>query len=130
MGLVWTSRFSFGQTDKGDGSPDKAGADKAKDEMKAGKGAGKAGKGAVLTVIVTGDGKPVAQAEVKVMFNGGGEVTLLTNQSGEAPFNFAGTGGSTVRVIATGWKSALQEVVLKPGPQQLAIKLKPLSKAP
>jgi hypothetical protein len=129
--LVSTPLFSFGQA-KNDGTSDKSGADKgdgkAKDEKKGGKSAGKTGAGAVLTVVVTGNGKPVAQAEVKVKFppGVGGEATLPTNPAGEAIFNSAGTGTATVRVIVTGWESVLKEVVLKQGPQLLTIKLNAL----
>jgi hypothetical protein len=35
-----------------------------------------------------------------------------------------------VRVIARGWESALQEVLLKEGPQRLTIRLKPLADIP
>lgn len=103
--------LSFGQGNGAD-APDKAGAR----------------KGAVLTVVVTGDGKPVDQAEVKVKLasRAGSEATLPTDQRGEAVFKLPGTGAATVRVIATGWESMLKEVELKTGPQKLAVELRAL----
>jgi hypothetical protein len=137
--LVSASRVSFGA--KNDDSPDKAGPDKTEpgkaagkagklsDEEKAGKGAAKKGKNAALTLVVTGNGKPIAQAEVKLFKfppGVGGELTTSTNPAGEASFNSAGTGAARVRVIAAGWVSVRQEVELKEGPQRLTIKLDPL----
>jgi hypothetical protein len=113
--LVPVSRLSPGQTGKGDG-----------DEKKGGKAA-KAGKSAVLTVLVTGNGKPVSQAEVKALFSGGSEATRFTNESGEALFNSAGTGKGSVRVIASGWASAIQDVTLREGTQRVTVELSPLA---
>jgi len=137
--LVSTSRISLGLAKNADeadkAGPDKTtpgkadgGPDKGTNQETGNKGVGKKGKGAVLTVAVTGNGKPIAQAEVKVMFppSVGGETTRPTDQAGEAIFDSAGTGTAKVRVIVTGWASALKEVVLKEGPQRLTIKLDPL----
>lgn len=106
--------LSFGQGNGAD-APDKAGAR----------------KGAVLTVVVTGNGKPVDQAEVKVKLasRAGSEATIPTDQRGEAVFKLPGTGAATVRVIATGWESLLKEVLLKEGRQKLPLELKSLEDA-
>jgi hypothetical protein len=127
--LIATSRFAFGRA-KDQDAPDKAGPDKAGPD-KAAKGTAKKPKTAVLTVLVTGNGKPIHQAEVQVKFPSsvGGESRRPTDQSGEAAFNSAGLGTAKVRVIAAGWESALREVVLKEGSQQLPIKLNSLSEA-
>ncbi len=123
--LAVTSPLSFGRAKnddvQDDAVPEKAESDKVVAEKK--------GKNAALTIVVTGNGKPLAQAEVKVKLPAGvgGEATLSTNQSGEAIFNSAGTGTAKVRVIASGWESVLQDVILKGGPQRLTIKLTPLS---
>jgi hypothetical protein len=83
-------------------------------------GEAKKGKGVVLTIVVMGDGKKIQQAE---------ESMLLTDRDGQATFKSAGSGTAKVRVIATGWASALQEVTLKEGTQQLTITLTPLADA-
>ncbi len=129
--LVSTSYFSFGQPDKAEPGKAEGEAGKAIDADKGGKGAAKKGKSAVLTVVVTGDNKLIAQAEVKVKFppSVGGEATLPTDQAGEATFNSAGTGTAKVRVIVSGWESVLQDVILKEGSQKLTIKLNPLPNA-
>lgn len=105
---------SFGQGNGAD-APDKAGAR----------------KGAVLTVVVTGNGKPVDQAEVKVKLasRAGSEATIPTDQRGEAVFKLSATGAATVRVIATGWESLLKEVLLKEGRHKLPLELKSLEGA-
>jgi hypothetical protein len=127
--LVSTSRFSFGQPDKAEAG--KADGEAGKVTETESKGAAKKGKNAVLTVVVTGNDKLIAQAEVKVKFppSVGGEATLPTDQAGEATFNSAGTGTAKVRVIVTGWESVLQDVTLKEGPQRLTIKLNSLPNA-
>ena len=133
--LVAAPRRSFGQTGDAENVEDaprpgtsngEEGGDKNGNE-----GTAKAGTGTVLTVVVSGNDEPVAQAEVKVKFPPavGGEATLPTNLAGEALFNCPGTGTATVRVIATGWKSVLQEVMLQEGPQRLAIQLTALPNA-
>jgi hypothetical protein len=104
--LVSTSRSSFGQ-ETGE------------------KGAAKKSKGSVLTVVVTGKGKLIPEAEVKVKFSGV-EERRPTNQSGEASFNFPGTGPADVRVIVAGWEGILKQVQLEEGPQRLTIELKAL----
>jgi len=83
------------------------------------------GQGAALTVVVTGAGMPVAEAEVKITFppGAGGEAILPTDRTGQALFSSSGTGAATVRVVATGWMTVLREVVLTQGPQQLTIRL-------
>jgi hypothetical protein len=124
-------------------APGTAVADEARDKATEDKGeAGKArpgkadgeakkGKGVVLTIVVMGDGKKIQQAEVQVRFSAsaGGESMLLTDRDGQATFKSAGSGTAKVRVIATGWASALQEVTLKEGTQQLTITLTPLADA-
>lgn len=95
------------------------------EEKKAGKGA-KSGKSVMLTVLVVGNGKPVAQAEVKAEFSGGAEATRFTSESGEATFHSAGKGKASVRVIATGWASAMQDITLKEGTQRITVELNPL----
>ncbi len=118
--LVSTSRFSFGPFQPAE-SQEKDGKEKG------GKGAAKS-KNAVLTVVVTGKGKPIPQAEVKVKFHGG-EERLPTDQAGEASFRSPVAGTAEVRVIVAGWESVLTEVVLKGGPQRLTIELKSLPDA-
>jgi hypothetical protein len=131
-----TSRLSFGRAGNDDardklvaGAPEPSKADGEGDKVTDGqigsKAAAKKGKNAVLTVVVSGNDKPIAQAEVKVRFppSVGGEATLPTNQTGEATFNSAATGPAKVRVVVTGWASVLKEVTLKEGPQRLTIKL-------
>ena len=136
--LVSTSRFPFGLSQPAESQekagPGKAGPGKANGESggdngkeKGGKGAAKS-KNAVLTVVVTGKGKPIPQAEVKVKFHGG-EERLPTDQAGEASFRSPVAGTAEVRVIVAGWESVLTEVVLKGGPQRLTIELKALPDA-
>lgn len=126
LGLVLGSRISRAQkkSDEPPGADGEAG--KAADAENAAKGTPKKATTAVLTVVVTGGDKPVAQAEVKVKFPPavGGEAMRPTNQDGEATFSSAGIGTAKVRVIAKGWESALQEIKLKDGAQRMAIKLK------
>ena len=133
--LASASHVSLGQPVKPE--PGEAGAqagevvDAEKDAEKGGKGATKKGKSAVLTVVVTGNNKFIAKAEVKIKFppSVGGEATLPTDQAGEVTFVSAGTGTAKVRVIVAEWESALQDVILKEGPQRLTIKLSPLPNA-
>jgi len=112
--LVSVSLISLGQAGK-----------EESDEKKARKGA-KAGKSIVLTVLIVGNDKPVAQAEVKAVFSGGVEATRFTSESGEATFHSAGKGKVSVRVIATGWASAMQDITLKEGTQRVTVELSPL----
>jgi hypothetical protein len=129
--LASTASSSFGQPATPEPGKAEGEAGKVIDTEKAGKGAAKKGKGAVLTVVVTGNNKLIAQAEVKVKFppSVGGEATLPTDEAGEATFNSGGTGTAKVRVIVTGWESTLQDVILKEGPQRLTINLNPLPNA-
>jgi hypothetical protein len=101
---------------------------KVLDEKKSGKGSAKKSTGVVLTVVVTGAGKAISQAEVQLKFPAsvGGESTVPTNQAGEVTFNSAAVGTAKLRVLAVGWESAFQEVELKEGPQRVTIKLKSL----
>lgn len=134
--LVSRSRVAFGLS-KHEESQDKVGPVKAeagkangesgKDngQEKGEKGTGKKSKSAVLTVVVTGKGKPIPQAEVKVRLPRG-EEKRPTNQAGEASFSSPVGGTAEVRVIVAGWESVLQEVVLKDGPQRLTIELRSL----
>jgi len=136
--VVSTSRFPFGlsrpagsqeKAGPGKAGPGKANGEAGKDDgkEKGEKGAAK-GKNVVLTIVVTGKGEPIAQAEVKVKFHGGDE-RLPTNQAGEASFRSPVTGTAEVRVIVAGWESVLTEVVLQGGPQRLTIELKSLPDA-
>lgn len=124
--LVSTWRFSLGQADQA--KPDKAGVEavKASDAEKGKAGATK-GPSSLLNVIVTGDGKPIANAEVKVklLHGAGGEAQLHTDSDGKASFKVSGTGAASVRILVTGWKSEFQDVELKEGEQELTIPLKP-----
>jgi hypothetical protein len=111
---------------------DKAtGKDKAEGKAKPAKGDGEAkqAKGAVLSIVVMGGGRRIGQAEVQVKFpaDSGVESMLLTDGGGSATFKAAGPGKARVRVIAQGWRSALQEVSLKEGEQQVTITLAPLA---
>jgi len=129
--LISTARFAFGQPDKLESGKTDGESGKVTNAEKGAKGVTKKGKSALLTIVVTGNDKLIAQAEVKVWFppSVAGEATLPTDQAGEATFNSAGTGTAKVRVIVTGWESVLQKVILKEGPQRLTIELKPLAVA-
>jgi Tfp pilus assembly protein FimT len=95
------------------------------------KATNKKSEAAVLTVVVTGNGKPIAQAEVQVKFppSIGGESKQSSNAAGEATFKSPALGTAKVRVIAAGWESDLKSVELKEGPQKLTVSLNPLSAA-
>jgi hypothetical protein len=97
------------------------------DERKGGKDAGKKAKGILLTVAVSGNGMPIAQAEVKIKFQKGADDEMIrpTNQAGEAKFESAGTGIAKVRVIAKGWQTKGQDVSLTEEPQRVVIALTP-----
>jgi hypothetical protein len=101
-------------TEKAAGGHDKAGGAAANEK-----------KGSALTVVVLGNGKPIAQAEVKIKFPSsvGGDTTRPTNDAGKAVFNLPVTGAAKVRVIATGWTGVLQEALLEEGAQTLTIDL-------
>jgi hypothetical protein len=102
--------------------------DESPGKADAGKGTPKKSEGAVVTVVVTGNGKPISQAEVMVKLppSVGGEIKLPTDSGGSATFKSAGLGAAKVRVIAAGWESALQNVTLKEGAQRVTISLNPL----
>ena len=103
-----------------------AGAGPEKADAEPGKAAGSS---FALTVIVTGDGRPIPGAEVKVKFPpAGSEAQLHTDSSGKAKFSLPGKGTATVRVIVTGWPSAWRDVELKEEAQELTIQLKPSPK--
>jgi hypothetical protein len=78
-----------------------------------------------LTLVITGNGKPVAQAEVRISFpaESGGETTLRTNERGEAVFKTDFKGNARMRVIASGWQSLMKEVAFKGAAQRLPINL-------
>jgi hypothetical protein len=134
--LSLISRVAFGQAvgqtvgqtigginaEAADGAPDAPA-----DEKKGGKDAGKKGKGTLLTVAVSGNGMPIAQAEVKIKFQKGADDEMIrpTNQAGEAKFESAGTGIAKVRVIAKGWQTKGQDVSLTEEPQRVMISLTP-----
>jgi hypothetical protein len=84
---------------------------------------------ASLTVIVTGNGNPVAKAEVVLLDvapSGGDDLKDFTDGKGEAVFSDVPVNGTTtVRVIVPGWVTAMQDVVLERGSQQVNIALKP-----
>ncbi len=85
------------------------------------------GTGAVLTVVVTGNDRRIADAAVKFTSPASDEPERVTNENGEVTLQSPVLGPATVRVIAVGWQSVLQDVVLTAGPQRLTITLKPLS---
>jgi hypothetical protein len=130
LSLVSISRVAFGvgQTIVGitaeaaDGVPDALA-----DEKKGGKDTAKKGGNILLTVAVSGNGMPIAQAEVKIKFPKGAddEMTLPTDQAGEAVFKSAGKGVAKVRVIAKGWQTKGQDVSLTEEPQRVTIALTP-----
>jgi len=83
-------------------------------------------KHAVLTVVVTGDHKPVVQADVKVLYGAAADgIRQFTNASGKASFASLRPGQVKVRVIAPGWKTAQPPVLLKEGENQADIILVP-----
>jgi hypothetical protein len=120
VALVSTSPFAFGQTKAEDEIGDA-------ENLKSAKDVAKRSKSISLTVFVTGDGKSIALAKVTVLEfpKGSSEKSAHTNQMGEAVFDFAATGNAKVRVLAKNWKSTLQEIVLKEGPQRVTIALVP-----
>ncbi len=81
-------------------------------------------KTARLVVKVSGDGKPVAHADVKVKIGGGDGIPLVTNDRGEASLTRSGGGLAEVHVIAQGWVSGRGVVELKTGEATLSIELK------
>ncbi len=89
----------------------------AGDTGKPDEAAGKPGKDkpASLTVRVLGDGKPVAQAEVKIKFTSGAEEVRPTNDKGSITVSRVASGTAKVRVLADGWDSGRGEVDLKGG---------------
>jgi hypothetical protein len=78
-----------------------------------------------VTLVITGKGKPVEQAEVRISFpaDSGGETTLRTNERGEAVFKTAFKGTARMRVIAAGWESLMKDVAFKGAAQRLPISL-------
>jgi hypothetical protein len=85
---------------------------------------------ASLTVVVTGNGIPVPNAEVVLLDaarSGGDDLKDFTDARGEAVFSGLLVNGATttVRVIVPGWVTAMQAVVLERGSQQVTIGLKP-----
>jgi hypothetical protein len=91
-------------------------------------GASERKKEAVLTVVVTGNHKPVEGAEVIVALppGGGDEAQLRTDTHGEATCKSSVPGAAKVRVILAGWVGVLKDVTLKPGLQRVTIELEPL----
>jgi hypothetical protein len=73
---------------------------------------------ATLTVHVKGDGKPVAQAEVKFKLPKDAEEKRFTDTQGGATLITAAGGKVGVQVIAKGWDSRREEIVLKVGQAQ------------
>lgn len=86
----------------------------------------------VLTVLVTGDGKPIGNAAVKIMSPPGIGAEPRTGSDGQVTFKVTTSGTVKVRVIAEGWETVVQEIVLAEDAQQLAFQLKqlPRPKAP
>lgn len=104
----------------GDGSPKpKPPKDGEKDPDR-----GKDKPAARLVIKVSGDGKPVAHADVKVKIGGGDGIPLVTNDRGEASLTRNGGGLAEVHVIAQGWASGRGVVELKAGEVTLSIELK------
>ena len=78
-----------------------------------------------LVVKVSGNGKPVSHADVKVKVGGGDGISLVTNDRGEASLTLNAPGAAEVHVIALGWTSGRGVVELKAGePTSLQIELK------
>ncbi|WP_082533054.1 carboxypeptidase-like regulatory domain-containing protein [Pelomonas sp. Root1237] len=78
-----------------------------------------------LVVKVSGNGKPVSHADVKVKVGGGDGISLVTNDRGEASLTLNAPGAAEVHVIALGWASGRGVVELKAGePTSLQIELK------
>ena len=81
-------------------------------------------KAVPFKVVVTGEGKPVNNAEVILKPATGGELKQFTNGDGEA--NFAALpGAAKVRVIATGWVSKRDDVTVAEGKATAKIALEP-----
>ena len=79
----------------------------------------------MLTVVVRGNGQPVAKAEVKVTCPPGSANSLIlpSDATGTAEFSLAKPDAAMVRVVATGWLTAKKKVALQPGAQELVIDL-------
>ena len=87
-------------------------------------------KSAALTVEVKGNGKPIAQAEVKIQCPESASWSSQgrTDLAGEATLTCDRRGLAKVRVIKEGWKGELlPEVGLNNGSQRLVITLELLS---
>lgn len=82
-------------------------------------------KPASLTVQVSGDGKPLAHAEVRVKTASGDVQNRFTQDDGSVALNAISPGKTNVKVIASGWDSGSADVTLKAGQAAtLPIKLK------
>lgn len=85
-----------------------------------------------LVISVIGDGKPVAQAEVIVMYSPTGDAPEgcsegkmpPTNAAGQITFSSGGKGKVRIIVIAPDWDTCHDYVNLKKGQQTHQIKLK------
>lgn len=85
-----------------------------------------------LRVAVTArdpDGKdrPVEDAEVKILSPTAPSAEPRTSAAGTVTFTLTGPASVKVRVIAEGWQSALVEVNLKEGAQQVTVPLTPFA---
>lgn len=86
----------------------------------------------LLTIMVTGDGKPVPQAEVIVMYAPTGEAPEgcsegklpPTNDDGKIAFSSGGKGKVRIVVIAADWDTCQDHVNLKKGNQTHQISLR------
>lgn len=81
-------------------------------------------KGILLTVHVKGADKPIANAEVRIIFAKGGSATLRTGSNGTAQVTAPVAGLTTVRVLAEGWNSGQSQIDLPRGkPSSMTIAL-------
>lgn len=81
---------------------------------------------ALVSILVTGDGKPIVGAEVRLKCpssesNG---TKAQTDDSGAASFNCVELGSATLSIRATGYTFFSDEISLKAGQQRLPIRLK------
>ena len=85
-------------------------------------------KVAILKVVVTGNGKPVRKAGVKMVVRPQDEQLpeRYTDARGEVTLSSSTLGRAKVRIIAPQWQSVLREITLVAGSQTLLVRLQPL----
>jgi hypothetical protein len=78
-----------------------------------------------FVVSVTGNGRPISNADVKIKLPmpPGGEMVGQTDSQGVISFKASSTGAATAYVIAKGWVSFRKEFTLTKGAQKLSLQL-------